>query len=443
MTTSLPRGPRGTLRTTYRVLTKPFEYLPRWGATYGDVFTVPTLNGDAVVAASPEAVRTIFTAPPDTFKPFAVAALANLISPGSLLLLDGERHRRERKLLMPPFHGDRMRAYAKVMADTAARQLALAAATGRVETRDLAQKISLEVIIRAVFGVQEESRVHLVADAVVAMVDALNPVLAFMPFLQRNFGGIGPFARYRRRRAALEALCLEQIERARAQPGEDILSLMLAARYDDGTAMSDEDIFGELITLLFAGHETTALSLTWAMDLVHRNPAVLARLQQELLELGPDAEPERYAKLPYLEAVCKETLRLYPVITEVPRMLAKPLVLGEHELSPGTGVAPCMLLVHYRPDLYPEPHAFKPERFLERKYTPFEYMPFGGGHRRCIGAAFAMFEMQIVLGTALASWQFQLHDRNPPRPVRRNFTTGPSTGVPVTVTARQAARAAA
>ncbi|WP_437960203.1 cytochrome P450 [Sorangium sp. So ce119] len=432
----LPRGPQGRLRTTYQFLTRPLEFLFRCADTYGDVFNMPMYNGDVVIAGSAASVQDVMTAPPETFVPYAVKSIASLLGEHSLLMLSGERHRRERKLLTPPFHGDRMRAYAAIMADTAARRFAEAARAPRAVAQEITQAISLDVIIRAVFGVEEPHRTRAFARAVVAMGDAVTPALAFLPLLQRELGGFGPYARFRRRVEALEALFRDQIERARATPGDDILSLLVSARYDDGSAMSDQAIFDQLRTLLFAGHETTALALAWALDHVHRDPGVLARLRDEIDALGPEPDPERLAALPYLDAVCKEALRLYPIATEVPRLVAQPFRLGEHELQPGTGVAPCILLVHHRPELYPEPSRFRPERFLERKFSPFEYLPFGGGNRRCIGAAFAMFEMKIVLGVALSAWQFRLLDERPPRPARRNVTLGPAGGVPVALRAR-------
>ncbi|WP_437562719.1 cytochrome P450 [Sorangium sp. So ce542] len=432
----LPRGPQGRLLTTYQFLTRPIELLSRCAATYGDVFNVPMYNGDVVMAGSPASVQDVMTAPPDALVPYATKSIAPLVGEHSLVMLSGERHRRERKLLTPPFHGDRMRAYAAAMADVAARRFAEAARAPRAVAQDITQAISLDVILRAVFGVEEPSRMSAFARAIVAMTDALTPALTFLPVLQRELGGLGPYARFRRRVEHLDALCREQIERARAAPGDDILSLLVAARYDDGSSMSDQAIFDELRTLLFAGHETTALALAWALDHAHRHPTVLARLRDELDALGPEPDPERLAALPYLDAVCKEALRLHPIVTEAPRMAAQPFRLGEHTLPPGTGVAPCILLVHHRPELYPEPSRFRPERFLERKYSPFEYLPFGGGNRRCIGAAFAMFEMKIVLGVALSAWEFRLLDERPPRPVRRNLTLGPAGGVPLALRAR-------
>lgn len=431
--TALPPGPRGKILPTLKFLSRPLPALERWRARYGDSFTLHAFNGNAVFLSAPEDVRAVFATSPDLLSPFITEALSELFGPFSILLLGGAAHRRERKLLMPPFHGDRMRAYARIMADTATRHIA-AADPERAPIHKLAQEISLEVIIRAVFGVQEDERARQFADAVVAMVESLTPALMFMPFLHREFGGVGPYARFRRNMRAMDELLQDQIERTRDRPGDDILSLLLEARYDDGTAMSDEAIRDELRTLLAAGHETTAIALAWAVEHIHRHPHVLERVRAELdasAQDGSDPDPARFAQLPYLDAVCKEVLRLYPVVTEVLRVIEQPMQIGDFDLPAGTLVAPCVYLVHRDPELYPEPETFRPERFLERKFAPHEYLPFGGGHRRCIGAAFAMFEMRIVLGQLLTRWDVELLDARPPAPKRRNVSMAPGSQVPV------------
>jgi cytochrome P450 family 110 len=437
MLETLPDGPAGKLRTTYRILRDPMKSLPLWHEKYGDPFTVPTVNGTVVMTGDPKLVKEIFAANPSTFAPFATQGIGPTIGEGSLLALHEPRHMRERKLLMPAFHGERMRNYAGVMADVAARKFDEATASSRFTGLDLAQAISLEVIVRAVFGAQDDARAEALADAVLAMVENTSPLLFFMPFLHRDFGGLGPWSRFRRHFDRLDRMLQEQIEQARSQgDGVDICSLLVQARYEDGSPMSDSDMRDELRTLLFAGHETTAITIAWVLEHVHRDREVLARLRDELAALGDDPDPSEYARLPYLDAVCKEAMRLYPVVTEVLRILVEPFRLGELDLSPGVGVAACVLLVHRRDDLYPEPLRFRPERFLERKFAPWEYLPFGGGHRRCIGAAFASFEMAVVLGTALSRFDFELLDSRPSSPVRRAVTMAPGGGVPLRAKAR-------
>jgi cytochrome P450 family 110 len=396
---TLPDGPAGKLRTTYRILRDPMQSLPMWHARYGDPFTVPTVNGTVVMTGDPKLVKEIFAASPSTFAPFATQGFGRTMGEGSLLALHEPRHMRERKLLMPAFHGERMRNYAELTADVAARRFGEAVGSPRVGGLELAQEISLEVIVRAVCGAQDDARAEALAHAVLQMVENTSPLLFFMPFLHRDFGGFGPWARFRRHFDRLDRMLQEQIEHARSQgDGVDICSLLVQARYEDGSPMSDSDIRDELRTLLFAGHETTAITIAWVLDLVHRHPEVRERLHDELAALGNAPDPAEYARQPYLEAVCKEAMRLYPVATEVLRILVTPFRLGDLQLSPGVGVSACVLLVHRREDLYPDPLQFRPERFLERKFAPWEYLPFGGGHRRCIGAAFASFEMAVVLG---------------------------------------------
>jgi cytochrome P450 len=204
---------------------------------------------------------------------------------------------------------------------------------------------------------------------------------------------------------------------------------MLDARYEDGGAMTDQQIHDELFTLLVAGHETTAIALAWAMYWLHRNPATLQRLRDELTTLGDDPDPEAVARLPYLEAVCHETLRLFPILPLVPRTVIKDMRLGPYTVPAGLNVGFCPAIVHRHPDVYPDPDTFKPERWLARKFTPFEFIPFGGGLRRCIGAAFALYEMKLVLAALLPTHRFSLLDDREIRPQRRNLTLGPRGGI--------------
>jgi len=421
------------LRSTYRVLRSPFRDFPRWSSRYGDPFTIPTVNGTVVLTGDPALIKVIFGADPEIFGPWAVDALGPMLGQRSIFMLEGAPHTRERKLLMPPMHGDRMRAYADGIVDVARRRFGAVVDAPRVSALELAQGISLEVITRAIFGARDDASAARLQRAVVEMVEASSPLMFFMPFLQRELGGVGPWARFRRRFVAVDALLQAQIDAARHNPGADVCSLLVQSRYDDGEAMADASIRDELRTMLFAGHETTAITIAWVIELLHRSPETLARAQAEIDALGPDPGGEALAKLEYLDAVCKEAMRLYPVVTEVLRVLRAPLQLGAFEVPAGTGVSASALLAHRREELYPEPERFVPTRFLERRFSPFEYLPFGGGHRRCIGAAFATFEMKIVLGVALARHRIALLDARPPVPVRRSVTMAPSGGVPICV----------
>ncbi|PCC70145.1 Cytochrome P450 [Nannocystis exedens] len=432
---ALPPGSRRTLLQTYRYTRDPYDFFLKMVEEYGDPFTAHVVNGSVVMTGTPAGAQQVFSADPDTFAPFGADVSRPLLGDHSLLLLSGDRHRKERKLLMPAFHGERMRAYGETIC-AAAHAAAARWPRGQVFAfQDSSQWISLEVIIRAVFGVVEPARVEDVRKAILEYVEATVPSLVFFPFLQREFFGLGPWARFQRARQRIGFLIAAELGARRSRPeelGDDILSRMLAARHDDGSGMSDAEIHDELLTLLFAGHETTGIALAWSIYWLHRHRDRLEKLLAELDAAGERPEPEVLARLPYLEAVVHETLRLHPIAPDAPRMLARPLELAGYTLPAGVGVAVATGLLHVRPDLYPEPHAFRPERFLDRKYGPFEYTPFGGGHRRCLGAAFATYEMKLVLATLLRNYRLALSEPREVKPGRRNVVLGPATGVRVT-----------
>lgn len=432
----LPPGPRGKLRSTYKLLKKPYEVFPEWAAAYGDPFTLNAVNGIVVTTGKPELIKQIFAHDPEDYAPFGAAALEILIGPKSLFLLEGGEHKRERKLLMPQFHGERMRTYGQAMVDVAREHYgAVADATDDqpVKFMDLGQRLTLEIILRAVFGVEEVERVRHFESAIVDTIDHIHPLFVFAPFTAREFGGVGPYARFVKKLRRMDEMLAEQIARVREHPEgrEDILSLMVAAEYEDGGKMSDSALRDELITLVVAGHETTAITLSWIVYLLGTNPRVHDELRTQLDAMGDAVTPVDLVAHPYLGAVCDETLRLYPIITEVLRTLKAPMKLGDYEVPAGCCVGASTVLAHFDPDTYPDPMSFKPERFLDKKPGPFEYLPFGGGHRRCIGAAFANYELRVVLGTLLREFDLELADALPEVPERRNLTMAPKRGVPV------------
>lgn len=427
------RGPRFSPLQTLSFMKSPAVFFRENSQRYGDPFIAKLPMGTIVATGEPDGIREIFSADPSIFEPLSRVVLEPVVGANSMLLLSGERHKRERRLLMPSFHGERMRAYGTLM-----QRAALEAVQGlRVGEPLVAlqrtQAMSLEIIIRAVFGVEEPERVRRFMEAIGVYADAYTPLLMLLVPLRRSFGGFGPWARFERHSQALDALLNEQLARRRAdgRGGEDILTLLSSVRDEEGQPLSERELKDELLTMLIAGHETTAIGMAWALYWLLRTPEAKQRLEQELSTLGPRPEPEALAKLPYLSAVCDETLRLYPVVGLVTRKLRSPLTVRGHQLPQGMGVMAAITLAHHNPTTFPEPERFRPERFLERKYSPFEYLPFGGGARRCLGAAFALYEMKVVLGTLLAAHRFSLaHDR-PIKPVRRNVTLAPEDGVPL------------
>jgi cytochrome P450 family 110 len=295
----------------------------------------------------------------------------------------------------------------------------------------MTQAITFDIILRAVFGVQDPERISLYHELNSELMGAIKPIFIFLPFLRNQ--GVPIWKRYTAARTKVRALLQEQIERCRERTGEheDIIALMLAARDEQGEPMTDIELQDELLTMIAAGHETTAIGLAWAFYWLHKHPSTLRKLLDEIDGLGSNPSPEALAKLPYLGAVCDESLRRSPVLPIVPRRIVKPFRLRDWDLPVGIGVAGAIAAVHFDPDIYPEPDTFRPERFLEKKFSPFEFLPFGGGNRRCLGAAFASYEMRIVLGSMLAKHAFTLESTAIPELLRRNITIAPKGGIPM------------
>lgn len=431
--TRLPPGPRGLVRgmllPLLRSIRDPLGNAEQWRRDYGDPMSVAGIDGRMVLwTGKPEGIRAIFTAPPETFSSFGTEQLASVLGEASLLVLSGPRHTAMRKLLMPPFHGLRMRLYGRQIRDLTLHQTRELRPGARFVLQDLMHAISMQTIIQLVFGVSAPGRIERAVKVTGDFRHAFNPsrllfMLAVMSrWLRREFFGFGPWAALQRAIRALHAFIGEDLAERRARPAErtDILSLLMEARYEDGTALSEREICEQLQTLLFAGHSTTAIALTWALYLLLHEPKAMARLQEELAGLGADPEPEAIAKAPYLEAVCNETLRLRPLIGGVARRLRSPMALAGYELPAGMTVGASILWAHTDPEIYPEPGRFRPERFLDRTFSPFEFLPFGGGNRRCIGAAFALYEMKIVLATLLRHFSFELATQRPVRVLQRD-----------------------
>ena len=437
----LPPGPAGGLLAGVRVMGDPDGALARWARRYGDPFTIAIpLQGKIVVTGDPVAIRGVFAADPDTFGASGARVMGPILGAGSVLVLEQAAHRRARKLLTPPFHGDRMRAHGQLMRDIARERIAHLEVGTSFSVQDVAQAISLEVILQAIFGVRGTERLARFDRAVRDVMGALGPYVGFA-FLRHSFGGFGPWARFQRRRVALAALVDEEIASRRSgerrDTPEDILSLLLAARDEDGGTMENAEIFDQLLTLVAAGHETTMIALSWAFHWLHRNPEALARLHAELAALPGAPEPQTLNRLPYLDAVIQETLRLYPVVPLATRRLARPFELKGFTLPAGLTVGLATGLVHYREDIFPEPTRFRPERFLDKSFGAAEYFPFGGGARRCLGAAFAMYELKVVLGTLLGTLRLRPADDKPVRPAMRAAGVGPGRDIRMVVTDRR------
>ena len=419
-------GPPMTLRRTLQVARDPFTLIDACTHTYGETYSIGGTLGIDVITSNLDAARAVFSADPDTFEPFGAEISHPLIGTHSILLQSGNRHRAQRKLLMPPFHGARMRAYGEMIRDTTLRVGQSWQPGDVLNITEVMQFISLEVIIRAIFGVTAPQRVEAFRLGIRKVVNTYSSPLAFFPFLRQRLGGLGPWARFQDAHSHLTTLIYDEMDRrSQTPPGEDILSLLMQMTYEDGSHLAKDEIRDHLITLLFAGHETTAVTLSWALDQLARHPEVSARLVEEIAALGPNPSPEMITSLPYLEAICHESLRLFPVLPVVPRRTRVDFDMAGLLVPKGRSVGVSIWSIHRRPELYPEPNVWRPERFLERSYGPNEFLPFGGGNRRCIGAAFALYEMKIVLATLVTHHPLQVTSPSPPRSIRTGVTMGP------------------
>ncbi len=421
--------PLQTLRWIYR----PGAMLEDCQRRYGDMFTLRIAHeGTWVFLAHPDMVKQVFTGDPRVLH----AGEANIVvqpflGNNSVLLLDEAAHMSQRKLMLPSFHGERMRGYEQTMAEVAAAEIDSWPTGEPYAVRPAMQRITLEVIMRTVFGVQQGERSELLRQRLSNLLEWGSDPRRMAMLATLGPERIGRTRLFRRVRQPADELIYEEIRSRRAAADlaerDDVLSLLLQARHEDGSPMSDEELRDELMTLLVAGHETTASSLAWAVERSVRTPGVLERLR--------DGDED------YVDAVCKETLRLRPILALVLRRLTEPMEIGGVELPAGVNLAPCIYLIHRRPDVYPDPYAFRPERFIEQPAGTYTWIPFGGGVRRCLGASFALFEMRVVLRELVARVELRAADARPERITRRAITLVPERGGEVVVS-RRAARAA-
>jgi cytochrome P450 family 135 len=418
-----------------RFMRRPMDVLRAWHARYGNVFTVTyTGFGTGVYIADPDAIRQLFTGDQSDLRAGeANAFMTPVVGPNSVLVLDGPEHLRQRRLLLPPFQGSRVAAFREVIGDVAGREVARWRPGARLVLRERMRALTFEVICRAVFGVTEPDRVERLRTTLAAVIDS-SPLLMLSGAVRADLGPLSPGGRFARRVRAADELLGEEIERRRREPDleerADVLSMLLCARDEDGRAMTGAELRDELFTMLAAGHETTSTALAFAFELLLRNPPVLARLREEIA--GGDADA-------YLDAVVKEALRLRPVIDGAERTLAASRTLAGWELPAGVKVYPGIVLVHLREDLYPRAEEFRPERFLDEGAESYSWLPFGGGIRRCIGAALAQAEMAEVLRAAAPAVELRAVRAQADPIVLRGITLAPKHGVEVVVERRLAA----
>jgi cytochrome P450 len=434
---SLPPGPTShPLVQTLRWLFRPLPFLQDCRRRYGDSFSVTFLGFKTpmVMISDPQAVKALYTERSHTLPPGRKWIVEPIVGPRSLLLLEGSEHLARRRLMLPAFHGERMRSYHSIVQEIVDADVDSWPLGEEFPIHPRMQAVTLEVILRVVFGVAGGPRLERLRDLLSkVLMETASPTAQLASLFSRRYGG-GLERRFADVLEEVDQLLYAEIAERRVDPAleerEDILSALILARFEDGEAMGDSELRDQLMTLLIAGHETTATALAWTFDLLLRHSRQLQRLR-ESLEAGEEE---------YLRATITESLRLRPVVPLAGRRLTTELCVDGLTLAPGTDVTPAIWLTHTRADVYPEPFAFRPERFLEEGPDTYAWIPFGGGIRRCLGASFAEFEMRIVLREVLTRCELHKAHPAPERVGRRNITLSPRHGTPVVVTARHPAR---
>ncbi len=432
-----PEPAMSPLRQTLSWTVRPLGFLDRCRRDLGDSFSLTFLGFERpmVMISDPVAIKALYREPKHGLPPGRNIFLEPIVGSRSLLLLEGADHLANRKLMLPAFHGERMRSLEPMVAAIVDAEIESWPLGREFPLHPHMQSVTLEVILRVVFGVSEGRRLDRLRDLLRNLLTETGSTgTQLRALLLRRFGGQSDvWGRFEDRLREVDELLYSEIaEHRRRQDLEerdDILSSLILARFEDGEGLSDTDLRDQLMTLLLAGHETTATGLAWSFDLILGHPEVHARLL-ETLEEGDES---------YLKAAITESLRLRPVVPLAGRRLTSPLITDDLELPEGTDVTPAIWLAHTRPDVYPEPHAFRPERFLEEGPETYSWVPFGGSVRRCIGGAFAEFEMRIVLREVLTRCELHKASPEPERVTRRNITFSPRKGTPVVLTARHPA----
>jgi cytochrome P450 family 110 len=405
-------------------------------SAYGDIYGLNILpDYPSVLTSNPNALQTILTS--DTKELSSPGELNGIFIPisgtQSLITASGKQHQRKRQLVMPALHGERMRAYANIINQVTDEVISTLQIGVSFSIRNVTQTITLKIIMQAVFGLYNSPRAIELERVLSYILESTSSPLSLaagvFPILGKVLGKLNPARDFETLLQQADKIIYEEIQEQRNNPDServDILSLLMSARDEDGQGMTNVELRDELMTLLTAGHETTATALAWAVYFIYKDETIKTKLLNELNSLGKNPDSNTIFKLPYLTAVCNETLRIYPVaLTTFPRQVEKPISLCGYDLEPGALIYGSIYDTHRRQDLYPNPEQFKPERFLERQYSAYEFLPFGGGARRCIGLAFAQFEMKLVLAKIVTSVQLELVTKTKVNAKRRGLVSAP------------------
>jgi unspecific monooxygenase len=434
-----PGPPLPPILQTLHWLTRPLPFLEACRRRYGDVFELEipgVAKGRYVFFSDPRAIKQVFAAPDDVL----LAGANNdfmlpLVGPHSLLILDGAEYRRQRRLVMPPFRGDHLEAHGEAIRAIVEQAIARWPVGGTLSLHEELREIGLRVIMRAVLGIEPGGDGSRLAGLLGALLDASFSPAVLLPFFQRPIPG-SPWMRVQRLKAEVDAALFAEIRRRRAAAGEDrddVLSLLLQARGEGGESMTDRELRDQLITLLVAGHETTAGMLAWTFECLLTHPESARRLDDELRTLGHEPTADAVVRLPFLDAVVKETLRLKPIFPALGRTVRAPIEIDGHRIPAGVNVAVCPYLVQRNRDIYPHPERFMPERFVGTPVDHAAWIPFGGGARRCLGMGFSLHQMKLVVATVWSGARLELNGGRPLRPTRRGIGLVPAGGTRVTV----------
>jgi cytochrome P450 family 110 len=435
----------GILSQTAPVKLNPWQqwynfYEPRamhdWlRARYGDLAAIHFQGMDYVMVLTPESAREVFTHDPDIYDAFWKEGFAGMNGQDSLWVMIGERHRKERLLFSPAVHANHYRAYGETIRSIARAKLETWQPGTTIKAIDTTLSISLDVIMRLVFGVADEPVIQAGRQAIHALTHAAHPLIIFYPKLQRPWFPLWP--PYVRAKENLYAWMAGLLATRRAQGRDegDVLGVLMKALDESGNPVSDEHICNELLSILTAGHMTTAVALAWSLYELGRHPEILAKLRAELESAGPGPDPSLMLTLPYLDAVCKETVRLHPILSECARVPMEPVQILGRTVQPGQALVVSIVSIHHNPATYPEPDRFHPERFIERKYGIYEFLPFGGGHRRCMGAGLAEYSIRLALAEAVLHWDFETAGVD--RDIRHDLAMGPKYGIPLHIKGRR------
>jgi cytochrome P450 len=401
---------------------------------FGELAPIGFLGNKYTVVLSPEAALEVFAQPPEIYVAFFHESFAGMNGEGSLWILAGEGHRRERKLFAPAVHPSHFRVYGDVIRDVARLHFGRWHAGGTFRSLESTKAIALDVIMRLVFGVEDEQMMREGSIVLDRLTSSIHPLTVFYPKLQRPWFPL--FRRYEKIKAAMYEWAgrLIALRRSRGAVGDDVLGRLMRASDEHGRPYTELHICNELLSILTAGHVTTGVALAWALHEVGRHPEVLERLRDELIDAGPAVESQVVATLPYLTAVCNETIRLHPILSECARVPTVPVRIRGFDIPAGEPLVISIVGIHHDAKIFPEPGRFLPDRFIERNYSKTEFMPFGGGHRRCLGAGLAEYTMRISLAEAVMSWTFETARVD--RDIRHDLAMGPKFGVPLRILGR-------